>query len=752
MVVKRILATGVMALLIVGAGLTSGALASLLVRQTALAPTAVAKYEMALPTFVGARVPATSPLSVIYQEWQQKVLPDSFYLTLAGADPINPYPGIYFSASGGTQVWAYNVGGAGPSYPGVTVEAQKGTATAVTYINNLGTANTPPLLQRYITIDQTLKWANPMGLQATDYEKWSPYSGPHPVVPHLHGGEVRSDSDGGPDEWWTPGGEGILSTPPAAGGIRGPGYYKNIYNYPNAQEAGTIWFHDHALGATRTNVYAGIAAFWLIRDQFDTGLVSTGLNLPAGPQEIEIAIQDRQFDTNGQWLFPDGYPAGLNGPPMNPDVHPYWNGEFFGDFIVVNGKTWPFLNVEPRRYRFRLLNGSNARVYDIRLDDTTTPVIPPVFPPVYPAGPPIYVIGTDGGLLDTPAITSSTDLNRLIIAPGERYDVIIDFTNFASKTLTIMNFANGPFPGGGITPDPNGTMELMQFRVAATSPPDNSYNPASGTPLREANVTTKPPPIVRLADGNGAIAPGVVVNKTRQLVLREIMSPAGAPLEILMNNTKFDGLRDGTQTPIPGSSRVGPNWMTELPQIGSTEVWEIINPTADAHPIHPHMIQFQLVNRQAFNQAAYDIAYATAFGGTVIDGYGPPNIYNTPNPIDGAIGGNPSVTPHLNGPIQPPLPQEYGWKDTILAYPGEVTRIIGRWAPQDVALNAVNPGQNLFSFDPTYGPGYVWHCHIIDHEDNEMMRPYIPSKKADNTFAKFGEEIPGIVVPLLLLP
>ena len=204
------------------------------------------------------------------------------------------------------------------------------------------------------------------------------------MVPHLHGGEIRSDCDGGPDEWWTPGGEGILSTPVAPGGVRGPGYYKNVYDYPNGQEATTIWFHDHALGVTRTNVYAGIAAFWFIRDAFDTGTPGTGLNLPAGPQEIELAFQDRQFDTMGQWLFPDGTQfyaavppaapvyAGLNGPPTNPTVHPFWNPEFFGDVIVVNGRSWPKLQVEPRRYRFRVLNGSNARVYDIKVDDTTT--------------------------------------------------------------------------------------------------------------------------------------------------------------------------------------------------------------------------------------------------------------------------------------------------------------------------------------------------------------------------------------------
>jgi spore coat protein A len=741
--IKRILVIGIMALLIVGVGLTTGARASSQVAQTALIGTTVAKYLTPLPSFVGARIPAGSALAVSYNEFQHKVLPDTFYAGLPLS--ITPFPGITFNPQLGTYVWGYKVGAAPQFYPGYTVEAQKGIATTVTYTNNLGTAIAFPILQRYITVDQTLKWANPLGLLDTDPARALPYSGPQPVVPHLHGGEVRSDSDGGPDEWWTPGGEGFLSTPPAAGGKRGPGYYKNIYSYPNAQEAGTIWFHDHALGATRTNVYAGIAAFWLIRDGFDTGTVGTGLNLPAGPQEIEIAFQDRQFDTNGQWLFPDGFPAGLNGPPTNPTVHPFWNPEFFGDVIVVNGRSWPFLNVEPRRYRFRLLDGSNARVYDIRVDDTTVPI-------VHLPGPPIYVIGTDGGLLDAPAITSTTLTNRLLMSPGERYDVIIDFAAFAGKTLTIMNFANAPFPAGGILPDPLGTAELMQFRVnLPLVGTDTSFNPAAvGATLRGG--AGQPPAIVRLANGIGGINPAAIVNKKRQLVLREVMG-LGGPLEVLVNNTKFNGLRDASVIPIPGSARVGVNWLTELPQIGSTEEWEIINLTADAHPIHPHMIQFQLVNRQGYDTVGYTAAYNAAFPvGAVIDGYGPPLNYNAVN-ADGAIGGNPAVGLFLTPlTLTPPLPQEKGWKDTILAYPGQVTRIIGRWAPQDVALNAVNPGQNLFGFDPTYGPGYVWHCHIIDHEDNEMMRPYIPSKKADNTFAKFGGEIPGIIEPLLLMP
>jgi len=730
-----------MAVLIAGVGLTPGVQASFQVPQTALDGTTVAKYLTPLPHFAGARVAAGSALAVSYHEFQQKVLPDTFYDGLPLS--ITPYPGITFNPQLGTYVWGFKVGGAPQYYPGFTVEAQKGTATAVTYTNNLGTATVPPILQRYITMDQTLIWANPLGLLANNPARFAPYSGPQPVVPHLHGGEVRSDSDGGPDEWWTPGGEGILSTPTAPGGIRGPGYYKNIFDYPNAQEAATIWFHDHALGVTRTNVYAGIAAFWFIRDQFDTGTAGTGLNLPAGPQEIEVVFQDRQFDTTGQWLFPDGYPAGLNGPPTNPETHPFWNPEFFGDVIVVNGRSWPYLDVEPRRYRFRLLNGSNARVYQMRVVDTTIPATPT-------AGPPIYVIGTDGGLLNRPAKTSTTLANRFIIAPGERYDVIIDFTAFAGKTLTIMNSANGPFPGGDIVPDPNGTAELMQFRVSPTPVADTSFNPAAVEATLRGGAG-KPPLIVRLAFNTGVINPAVTLSKKRQLVLREIMGPGG-PLEVLVNNTLFNGTRNGTVNPIPGSSRVGVNWLTELPQIGSTEEWEIINFTADAHPIHLHMIQFQVVNREGFDDIGYTAAYEALFPeGAVIDGYGPPMDYNTLN-LDGAIGGNPAVGPFLTpGTLTPALLQERGWKDTVLSYPGEVTRIVARWAPQDVAVNAVKPGQNLFPFDPTYGPGYVWHCHIIDHEDSEMMRPYIPTKKADNTFAKIGGEIPGIIEPLLLV-
>jgi spore coat protein A, manganese oxidase len=260
---------------------------------------------------------------------------------------------------------------------------------------------------------------------------------------------------------------------------------------------------------------------------------------------------------------------------------------------------------------------------------------------------------------------------------------------------------------------------------------DTSFNPAApGATLRGG--PNQPPLIVRLADPiNGTIAPGVTINRRRQLTLNEFLTtvppdqpPAAWPIEILCNNTKWNGIReDGTIPPgfIPDGYGL---WLSETPRVGATQLWEIINLTADAHPMHLHLVQFQLVNRQSITNA-YSTAYANAFPTkTVMRGYGPPLPYFTVN-SDGAVGGNPALSPYLvPNSTTPPAPNEAGWKDVIIMMPGQVTRIIVRWAPQYVPIAAVSPGVNLFPFDPTIGPGYVWHCHIIDHEDNEMMRPY----------------------------
>jgi FtsP/CotA-like multicopper oxidase with cupredoxin domain len=674
--------------------------------QTALDGATLPKFVEALPTFSSQRVDGTRAVSVDMQEFQQKILPASFYSALPGP----------FSA--GTLLWGYKVNKKAPNWPSFTIEAKVGTPTTVTYTNSLRRADgSPALLQRFLTVDQTLHWADPLGLDATahcsDGPPYAsacvrPYSGPVPVVPHLHGAEVFSAFDGQPDTWFTPG-----------NGPRGPSFVSNVYTYANTQQSATLWFHDHALGATRLNVYSGLAGIYLLRDTRDTGASNNPIRLPAGPYEVELLVADRQFDTRGQLLFPDGSPSGLNGDPPNPDLHPYWNPEFFGDVIVVNGKSWPFFNVEPRRYRFRIVNGANARFFELQLQDSATSA----------AGPAIWQIGSDGGLLNAPVKLDDPGNAagpKLLLAPGERADIIIDFSGLSGKNLTLINSANGPYPDGDPV-DPNTSGQVMQFRVnQRLAGTDQSFNPAlpgaSSATLRSSPIVDIKPTAARPADAQ------------RQLVLVEVEG-AGGPEMVLLNNSHWDGLRADTGMPIPGSSSNGVVDSTENPRVGSTELWEIANLTEDAHPIHLHLVQFQAISRRHFDRDGYRATWDAQFpGGTFsgvtyapgefIPGFGPPSSYATPN-ADGAIGGNPAFSSFFDAPATAPELNEQGWKDTLRMNPFEVTRIAVRWAPQSVAAGGVQAGQNKFSFDPTAAPGYAWHCHILDHEDNEMMRPYL---------------------------
>jgi len=618
--------------------------------QVPLNPRTLRKYLDLLPQPLRINGTTGGTIIVTISEFQQQVLPSNF--------TAGPY-------GGKTLVWGYN-----GSFPGPTIEAKRGVPLTVQYVNNIPI---PSMLQQYLWVDQTLHWADPLRQMGSRL----PYSGPVPTVIHLHGGEVESASDGHPEAWWTPG-----------LGITGPAFVKNTYTYHNGQEAATLWYHDHALGTTRLNVYAGLAGFYLLRDPPPGVLPEYGkepypppypppnLALPGNPYdpplalgppptprppsvpspyEREVVIQDRMFDVKGQLYFPN---VGIN-----PAFHPYWIPEFFGDTIVVNGKVWPYLNVEPRRYRFRFLNGSNARFYNLSLDSRQ----------------PFWQIGTDGGYLDVPVKVS-----RLLLAPGERADVIVDFTGMAVGTLIhLINDAKAPFPKGAPA-DPKTVGQIMQFKVVPLTAADPTVDPATLPNLRPNN------PIVRLAP---TVTPPKAPDVRRLLTLNEVMGPAG-PLEVLLNNTKWAGA------------------VTEMPRVGSTEVWEIINLTADTHPIHLHLVQFQLLSRQPFNTSQYLKVYNAAFPGMAyIPEYGPPP------------GGNPDPTPYLQGkPVLPTGTNEYGWKDTLRVNPGEVTRIVVRFAPQDVLTSI--PGSNQYLFDPTAEPGYVWHCHILEHEDNEMMRPY----------------------------
>ncbi|HEX5131233.1 MAG TPA: multicopper oxidase domain-containing protein, partial [Candidatus Krumholzibacteria bacterium] len=665
--------------------------------QIPIAPTSIPQFVDPLPHFAGVRVDATAPgtpLTVNLMSLNQQAL--STGTVLANGTVVGNGLGL-------THVWGYQVSNGtvtrGPLWPAFTIEAKRGVPLDVLYLNSL----TESYDAVNIPVDQTLHWA-------METHSFDAYGGDVPATVHLHGGEVPAWSDGGPDSWYTP-----------SGMQGGHAAQTNVYRYPNTQEAATLWYHDHALGVTRCNVYAGTAGFYFLRDNAEDGLRLPGwsgdgkvqeLNEATGTfgaeylPEIEIAIQDRMFDTNGQLFIPAG---ALGGAP-NPTVHPYWVPEFVGDIITVNGKTWPHLSVAPRKYRFRLLNGSNARFYELWLEDLATET----------TGPTIYQIGTDGGLLDAPVPI----VGKLVIAPGERAEIVIDFSQVTSPsgTWTLRNSGNAPYPKG--TP-PKGTTvgRIMQFRVnGQMAGADNSV------------ITGRATPLEKLADfATGT--PLVPVQKRRQLTLNEVMGPGG-PLEVLVNNTKWVG----HSTPprpyndfVMDPSGLSTEMYSEIMREGQTEVWQIINMTADAHPIHLHLVQYQILTRQKFNTNKYNRQYnnafvAAGFPGGFEGGWGPPLNYNTGvDPIGKvwttSLGGNPDVTPFLQGTPMPAKPNEAGWKDTFLMYPGEVTTVIARWAPTDAAA-ATPPSALWFDFDPSGGHGYVWHCHIIDHEDNEMMRPY----------------------------
>ncbi len=751
--------------------------------QEVILGSTIDKFVEPVPLFNGNRVDGTKKLDVTAVEYQQKLLPTSFYKKLpSSVDYKNVLTGetlFTINPRKGTYQWGYKIQAGkkvfGPSFPANTIEVKRHKRSKINFYNDLypfedmyARKLKGPLLQKFLTTDLSFQWANPLNWPqyGQGFDTYDPvlypfgtglpqgnsaiYEGPQPLVPHMHGAETPSFSDGDPNSWYTPDEKYV-----------GESYVTNKYIYPNTQPATTLWFHDHTLGEIRTNVFAGLAGFYFVRGEPETSVQPP---LPGGDYEIELAIADRQFDTNGQLFFPDGnpYTAGLNGPPGNPVLNAYAIPEFFGDVILVNGKSWPYLEVEPRRYRFRLLNACNARMLSLYLTQEESDFVPD-----------IWQIGTDGGLLDTPVNIQSfvpftynpSDLcppespnlgpvfedPRLFFAPGERMDIIIDFSGYQGKVLTLNNDCPAPFPGGGTELDPDVEGLIMQFRVVKPlTSYDTSFNPAlPGATLRSGDDA-----IVRFVTPEGNLAPEVSPDLTRSLVLIEQEDPySTSPVVVMLNNTTYDGLNPYNNQPVEDSRPFNKRsvYVTELPQVGSTEIWEIINMTPDAHPIHLHLVQFQLQNRQAYYVGntvppfscpnSYRDLYEALWDnypdrpdtvppGTVY-GYGSPFPYlSTPK-----LGGNPDVTPYLLGSIIAPDPNEYGWKDTIKVFPGTVTRLVVRWAPQQIPVDDIVAGENRFKFDPTAtlgehdcfgypgGSGYVWHCHILDHEDNMMMRP-----------------------------
>lgn len=616
-------------------------------------PTLIPKYQdplvipPAMPktgSIVGADRKLMDYYEIAVRQFQQQVLPAGMPLTTVWSYGSEQNPQTF-------------------NYPAFTIEADYKKPIRVKWINGLVDAN-GNYLPHLLPVDQTLHWANPPGGNAgRDGRSYDPsfYMGPVPIITHVHGAHTNQESDGYPEAWYLPAANNI----PAGYATTGTYYdvFKNsastgadwqpgsaIFDYPNDQRATTLWYHDHTLGMTRLNVYTGPAGFYLLRGGPDDQIrkisggparlpsPAPGVTVRPGQRfyEIPIVIQDRSFNSDGSLFYPSSraFFDGFTGPYVpESDMPPTWNPEFFGNTIVVNGKTWPYLEVEQRRYRFRLLNGSGSRFLILQFDN----------------GLPFWQIGADGGFLPSPV-----QLQQLLMAKAERADVIVDFTNVPVGTNIILQNLGPDEPFGGGAPgvdfipaDPGTTGQIMEFRVVKkksldiSTPPDQLVLPARVPLPAENNVRQ-----VSLNELDSAVLPGV------------------GPLAAMLGTVDLTGAM-----PM-GMPMMWMDDVTENPGAGDTEIWEIYNFTMDAHPVHVHQVQFEVVNREIWDPAA-----------------------GTP------------------GTVTPPEQWETGTKDTVVAYPGQITRIKAKF---DI------PGL------------FVWHCHILEHEDNEMMRPYRVSAGPEN--------------------
>ncbi|MGW2499841.1 multicopper oxidase family protein [Streptomyces sp. NPDC001588] len=641
-VIQAAVTGGALALLPSGAGFGPTRLSSPSGRA-ALDPESVKKYRVPLvippvmPQSARGSADGIDHYSIGVRQFRQQVLPPGLPATTVWGYGCTEDPGTFH-------------------YPASTLEARVGRPVQVRWKNEL-VDRSGRHLPHLLPVDPTLHWANPPGgsggrdghpmFRSTP----GPYTGPVPLVTHLHGGRNTEESDGYPEAWYLPDAVDISPGYARVGSFYdlykqkaqaaydvawGPG--EAVFQYANEERAATLWFHDHALGVTRLNVYAGLAGFYLPRGgpaDLPEGVLpgpAPRTEDPSGRSchEIPLVIQDRSFHADGSLLYPSARAAfdGFKGPYVpDSDIPPIWNPEFFGDTIVVNGRTWPVLDVEPRRYRLRVLNGCNSRFLILKV------VANPAARRPADAALGFWQLGNEGGFLPAPV-----QLEQLLIAPAERADVIVDFASVRPGTaLYLIN--EGPdttFQGGRAGVDfapakPGTTGQVLKFAVRSQTSPDTSVPPSrltlpSLTPLGTADRVRR----LSLNEEGSAVLPHI------------------GPRRALLGTVDVHG----KPVPMGWSDPV-----TENPALGETEIWELHNFTVDAHPIHVHEVQFEIVDRRTFTQ-------------------------KTPSP---------------------PEPWERGFKDTAIAYPGAVTRLRATFD---------RPGQ------------FVWHCHMLEHEDNDMMRPY----------------------------
>ena len=582
-----------------------------------------------------------------------------------------------------TTVWGYMAGSLG-GYPGPTIVAYRDQPVTIRWQNQL------PVDGHLFPVDTTIHLAHPTSRPLS--------AGFVPIVTHLHGGHSLSAFDGTPDQWFTqnrsgPGGTGPRET--------GPNFVSSTTQYMNDQQSATLWYHDHALGITRLNVYAGLAGFYVLQDSERLALQQQGV-LPSGAYDIGMAIQDRAFTADGQLYYPAHKDDPLPGTDETvgdlvpqtfydhfgedvPSIVP----EFFGDTILVNGMAWPNLDVAAGSHEFRILNGSDSRFYVLTASDPDVA---------------IYLVGTDSGLLPHAITISDGDGIQeegefILVAPGDRVELVFDFSNLsAGETVTLLN--SGPLfePFKGVTAD-----GLLMGGAEAASPDDPVGN------IMQFTVTDSITPFhAQLFQGGSAVSLAAnFVNIASDLDGNGIAEAATN----VRNLGLFEGLEEfGRVTPMLGKAEAGTITaddedaaadfgplsydapITERPLLGSTEQWNVFNFTADTHPVHLHLVQYQVVEK-------HEIFFQDE------DENGIPDDTTGDGLISYGVGSTPdySTADIWIGDLIPLRPEETGWQDTVAVDPGTMMSLVATF---DL------PGE------------YVWHCHILSHEDNEMMRPF----------------------------
>jgi spore coat protein A, manganese oxidase len=512
----------------------------------------------------------------------------------------------------------------GASYLGPVIVAQSGTPVPASYANHLAP-------------DDYLKVFSNSGSSYTQFNPIKPTPEVR-ILTHLHGGLLTGDSDGNP--YADPGAFASGQTQT----VRYPNAGVNEDGSPYPHPASLLWYHDHLLGDTRMNVVAGLAGAYLLRDSFDTGS-NPLLPGPVGVYELPLVVQDRQFNADGSLLYPVA-PASANGP---------WIGEYFGDAMLVNGKIWPTLAVEPAVYRFHVLNGCNARILSLRFVRSNDQAVP------------TYIIGAEGGLLPagSPVATS-----RLVMGPAERFDVICDFTGLAGQTLYIRN--NNP-PKPVSTPAP-ALAKVMRITVKQTASPGAPTSVPGAGSLQYEPLLTAVTDLAKL--GPPLLSGGTVT--PRVITLNEVGAET-PDWELNLNAHPYGDPDD----PTP---------MIEQLRWNKVEDWYFVNTTGDTHPMHTHLFTFTVMGRYNLDANGLAAQYGTANGVPQLDAE--------------------QLKPFLTSGLTGPPPEETGLKDTVKANPGQVTVVRAKFTPPTTAFD---PSGQLTE------QKYVHHCHIVEHEDNDMM-------------------------------